>query len=107
MAWNHFLIVSDSAASDPDVVVDDNNIIHVKYNSSTEIRYATNETGAWQTWCVDGPGAAGGGIALDANGIPHFAYQDLVMEDLRYARLTGPTPIRQQTWGATKSRYRK
>jgi hypothetical protein len=105
--WNHFLIASDSAVSGPDVVVDKGNVIHVKYNSSTEVRYATNETGAWQTWFVDGPGAGGGGIAVDANGIPHFAYQDLLMEDLRYAKLTGSTPIKKQTWGAIKSRYRK
>jgi hypothetical protein len=75
--WDRTRIVDGTFISAPDVVLDQNNVPHVKYQTETQVRYATiDANGTWQTWGVDSTSATSGGIAVDAGGVPHIAYYD-------------------------------
>jgi hypothetical protein len=106
--WDRTRIVDSAFISAPDVVLDQNNVPHVKYQTETQVRYATiDANGTWQTCGVDSTSATSGGIAVDAGGVPHIAYYDPESQKLRYATWQNATPVRATSWSSVKSRFRR
>jgi uncharacterized repeat protein (TIGR02543 family) len=74
---------------DSSIAVDTNNKAHISYLLSgySDLRYATNGSGSWETSTIDSAGISGAcsSIALDTNNKVHISYLDFTNGDLRYA----------------------
>lgn len=66
---------------------------HISYMNETsdDLKYATNSSGAWVTGVISSTGDVGiySSIAVDAGDVPHVAYYDIGAGDLEYATLSG------------------
>jgi len=105
--WIRSKIV-DGTTSNPDVAVDGNGELHVKYHTPTEVRYATvGPDGAWQTQLVEPVNGSSGGIVVDNTGAVHLIYQDVDRQDLHYATRSGTTTTQATTWSSIKTEFRR
>jgi len=75
------------------IAIDDEDDVHISYiyGTSADLRYATNEGGAWTTDTVDSTTESSGytSIAIDSGGKIHIAYFDFINMVLMYATDTG------------------
>jgi hypothetical protein len=73
------------------IVTDAKNKVHICYRDSdfTELRYATNLSGAWESITVDNSGNIGVhcSIAMDNLGIVHISHYDVTDGQLRYSNV--------------------
>ena len=78
----------------PSIAIDSANHVHIAYSFADQIsggrsnvKYATNRTGAWVVSRVDAAEHVGrhASLALDSNDQAHIAYYDEVNADLKYA----------------------
>jgi hypothetical protein len=84
-SWTSETVVSGGAYSNNSIVADKNNFLHVLYEDSGKLYYATNASG---NWIVSQPltsSVDGFSLAVDASGTPHLCYYDYSLRTLRYA----------------------
>ncbi|MDI6788588.1 MAG: hypothetical protein QME51_09480 [Planctomycetota bacterium] len=71
------------------IALDFNNKVHISYCDSpnSDLKYATNASGAWVCSTLDSAGSVGGytSIAIDSNNKVHISYSDGTNHDLKYA----------------------
>ena len=77
------------------LALDDENQAHISYgaytyNTSTQLKYATQENNTWQNSTLDSPDSGWYlSIALDSNEFPHISYYDYEYYDLKYCYWNG------------------
>lgn len=77
----------ESGASDPSLVIDSNDIPHIVYRSSNNLRYAILDGSVWEHETVSQSGVGHTALVLDSFDYPHIAFQSNM--DLHYAFWNG------------------
>jgi len=86
-------VVGGSNSQHTSISVDSDDKIHICYydGMNQDLKYATNSSGVWKNYTLDGSGDVGqqNSIAVDSNNKVHISYCDNTKNSLKYATNAG------------------